>query len=135
MTKADDSPEFSGSDEARKANRLYWDTDGSVNGIAEQMGLSKGRLYDLLTPLQMDAPCPECGGPLGFANRTARDQGMVVCGACGWEGHEDDVEGDTTPRPHPATQTRPFALPDGVLIGAALVGAAFGLALGRWLRR
>ncbi len=134
MAKASDIPEFTGSDEARKANRLYWETDESVNGIAERMELSKGRLYGLLTPLPIEAPCPECGGTLGFANRTARDQGKVQCDACGWEAHEDEVEGDISARPHPASQT-PVPIPDGTLIGAALVGAAVGLVLGRWLRR
>lgn len=74
-----------------EANRRYWESEESVNGIAEAMGISKGRLYELLLPFDADRPCPECGAPLGFAHRTARQRGDVSCGACGFEGNLGDL--------------------------------------------
>ncbi len=74
-----------------EANRRYWESDESVNGIADAMGISKGRLYELLLPFDADRPCPECGAPLGFAHRTARQRGDLSCGACGFEANLDDL--------------------------------------------
>jgi len=74
-----------------EANRRYWETEESVNAIAEAMDVSKGRLYDLLLPLDAGVTCPSCGGALGFAHRTARQRGVVVCDACGFEGSVDDL--------------------------------------------
>lgn len=135
-------PEFRGNPEAREANRLYWDTDESVNGIAERLEMSKGRLYDAISPLPAEATCPECGGPLGYANRTARDGGIVACPLCSFEAHRDEVEAAGDPGRHPAVgpvgrsaaggSDSSFA--DGTLVGVALVGVAVGLVLGRWLR-
>ncbi len=128
-------PEFRGDPEAREANRLYWDTDESVNGIAERLEMSKGRLYDAITPLPVGATCPACGGPLGFANRTARDSELVSCPLCDFEAQRDEVEGDAELQPHPATRSADgVPLTEGTLVGAVLVGVAIGLMLGRWLR-
>lgn len=135
-----------------EANRRYWETSESVNGIADAMELSKGRLYDLLASLPVEAPCPECGGVLAFEHRTARDRGHLTCQACGFETGVDEVDGGTEVRPHPAVSGRSPARGgeagrsgagaasglapsgDGVVVGALLVGVAAGLALGRWLR-
>lgn len=128
-------PEFRGDPEAREANRLYWDTDESVNGIAERLELSKGRLYDVITPLPVGANCPVCGGPLGFANRTARDDGRVSCPLCDFTASRDEIDGDAELAPHPATRTADGpGHSDGTMIAAALIGVAVGLMLGRWLR-
>lgn len=125
-------PEFRGDPEAREANRLYWDTDESVNGIAERLELSKGRLYDLLTPLPVDVECPQCGGPLGYENRTARDRQIASCPLCPFEAPLEDA---AAPGAHPASRPAPGAgYSDRTLVGAAMVGVAVGLALGRWLR-
>lgn len=132
----------------REANRRYWETDESVNGIAEAMELSKGRLYDVLESLPVRARCPECGGTLAHEHRTARDRGVLTCQACGFEGGADELEGGTDLEPHPLLgKGRPRPSPgggglaspspgagDGFVVGALLVGVAAGLLLGRWLR-
>lgn len=69
-----------------EANRRYWESEESVNGIAEAMGISKGGLYELLLPFDAGVDCPECGAPLGYAHRTARQRGDLSCAACGFEG-------------------------------------------------
>lgn len=123
------------SERSHEANRLYWETDDSVNGIAEALGISKGRLYDLIEPLATELVCPDCGGGLAFPNRTARDRGLVVCDVCGFEGDRDELE-----EPADASVSLP-RLEDGVPIGSAallagaLVGAAAGVLLFRWMRR
>ncbi len=66
-----------------EANRLYWETDAPVGRIAETLGISRRALYELLERIPADAPCPECGGPVLFANRLARSTGEAQCGACG----------------------------------------------------
>jgi hypothetical protein len=132
-----------------EANRLYWETDASVNGIAESMGVSKGRLYDLLLPLDVAAACPACGSPLGYPHRTARVRGVVGCDRCAFEGALDDLpsagEGaDGHPRPEPDEEAVLHWAPGGygdplgrqrTVIGAALLGMAAGLVIGGWLRR
>ncbi len=132
-----------------EANRLYWESDASVNGIAEKMGVSKGRLYDLLLPLDAGAPCPECGSPLGFPHRTARDRGVVGCDRCDFEGDLASLpsagdEGDGTPRREPDDDLVLHWAPGGsgdplggqrAVLGAALLGMAAGLVIGGWLRR
>lgn len=65
-----------------EANRLYWETEASVGNIAETLGISRRALYDLLERIPAPEPCPECGGPLLFANRLARSTGEAQCGAC-----------------------------------------------------
>lgn len=115
-----------------RANELYWGSDLSVNDLADELGLSKGALYSSIRPLPADLDCPECGGRMTYANRTARDRGYVTCENCGLEEEETLVRiesGDTSALPDsvgsaPATRT---------LIGTALLGAAAGFALARLL--
>ncbi len=66
-----------------EANRLYWETDAPVGRIAETLGISRRALYELLERIPAEGPCPECGGPILFANRLARSTGEAQCGACG----------------------------------------------------
>ena len=66
-----------------EANRLYWETDAPVGRIAETLGISRRALYELLERVPAEGPCPECGGPILFANRLARSTGQAQCGACG----------------------------------------------------
>jgi len=66
-----------------EANRLYWETDAPVGRIAETLGISRRALYELLERVPAERPCPECGGPVLFANRLARSTGEAQCGACG----------------------------------------------------
>lgn len=140
--------------EARKANRLYWESDQSVNAVAELLGVSKGRLYDLVSPLPIDIPCPECGRALAFPNRTARDRGLVTCDTCGFEGDRDDLEGveadsagnydEGSPRGDYPFSGRPSEGDEGLLrvpllgnpvvLGGLFVGVVGGVLLARWMR-
>jgi uncharacterized Zn finger protein (UPF0148 family) len=76
---------------AENANRLYWESDRSVNKIADELGLSKGALYALVEPLVTDAGCPHCGVALVFSNRTARQRGLLDCPGCEAEVLESEV--------------------------------------------
>lgn len=124
-----------------RANELYWSSELSVNQIADELDVSKGTLYDLIRPRPAARGCPECGEELAFANRTARDRGLVACSSCGWEGSEEEAE------PYGADTGVELSDDDAVavaaessvrtrtLVGGALLGAAAGLALVFWSRR
>jgi hypothetical protein len=62
-----------------RAHELYWHSDRGVNAIADELGLSKSRLYDFVKPLRAGAPCPECGRELVYETRTARDRAQPTC--------------------------------------------------------
>ncbi len=131
----------------KQANTLYWDSDQSVNHIAEAMDLSKGRLYELITPLSADWACGECSTMTHFANRTAKEKGNVACPECGFQGPigtlPDSSDTRAEPQPHAAHPAGPIdessveleyagPPPDGriatrIWVGAALLGAAVGL--------
>ncbi len=146
----------------QEANRLYWESDTSVNQIGEDLGLSKGALYNLIDPLPAGLPCPECGAEMIFFNRTARDKGFLACPECEMEEEEDVVQafwdgradgGDEEELPEPGTLTgrageavqraidtgkdRVSAMSSAnrALAGTALLGVAAGLVLGAYLRR
>lgn len=78
-----------------QANELYWQSGRSVNQIAEDMDLSKSRLYGLVKPLPEGSPCPECRSDLVFPNRTAMEKGFVSCSSCSYEGTAVDVPAET----------------------------------------
>ena len=130
---------------ARKASARYWESDESVNGIADAFGISKGRLYDLLRPLPVQGSCPECGSsPPAYLNRTARDREVVSCLMCGWEGARSDLdeapplEDREAAQPGPPLHRESELERDGpslVGLGGLLVGIAIGIALGRMLDR
>lgn len=69
---------------ARKLNRLYWESDASVADIADRLDISRRALYDGIEPRPAGRPCPECGAPLGFRNRTALHDGKAECAECGF---------------------------------------------------
>ena len=77
---------------SEEANRLYWESDESVNQIGEKMELSKGILYGLIAPLPAGLPCPGCGEEMVFPNRTARNKGFLACPECGMEEEEAAVQ-------------------------------------------
>lgn len=123
--------------ERGKANRLYWQSDESVNGIADALGVSKGRLYDLIEPLAAGVTCPECGAGLAYPNRTARDRGMVVCDQCGFEGQREDGDASGVRRIRDALRNAAGErepLTDAAVLGGILVGLSAGVVLYRWLR-
>ncbi len=75
-------------EQARRANELYWESETSVNRIADELGLSKGSLYAAIEPLASESMCPLCQEPLVYANRTALDKGHLQCVGCGTEFEE-----------------------------------------------
>lgn len=125
---------------AIEANRLYWGSEESVNRIADDLGLSKGSLYELVQPLPSELPCPRCGTETAYPNRTAREKGFLTCPACNLEEEEDEIRealirGDVARPPHlrPGATT-PSLLDrevDGrIVAGAALLGLAAGIVIG-----
>lgn len=78
-------------DRAARANQLYWESDRSVNRIAELLDLSKGTLYGMIRPLAAGLPCPRCTAAMEYLNRTARERGLLVCPDCGLEQGEEAV--------------------------------------------
>ncbi len=125
---------------ARKANKLYWGSDTSVNQIAEKLDLSKGRLYGLLVPLPTGDPCPDCGEETGYANRTARDRKQAMCSFCA-EGVQARARGGKATTKPAATSSKAPArrgVPGDrskALLGAALLGVAAGLFFAAQRRR
>ena len=137
---------------SHEANRLYWDSEESVNQIGEQLGLSKGVLYGLIAPQPAGLPCPGCGEEMTFPNRTAREKGFLECPECGmedeefsvqeyWEGKADESlarrAGSAVQKVVDTGRDRVAGLtPRGrILAGTALLGVAAGLILGSYFRR
>ena len=119
----------------RQANTLYWESDDSVNEIADRLDLSKGALYGMVEPLGTDEPCPECGALLEFSNRTARDKGLVVCPSCGMEEELLLVEAARLEGSgEEAPASRPTAAEARTVVAAGLIGFALGIAIGQWSR-
>lgn len=121
---------------ATRANDLYWDSDASVNDIAEALDLSKGTLYGMIRPRDAGLACPECRGGMEHPNRTARDRGFVTCAACGLEEEEALVREALAldeERTAPAAGARTG--PSTATVATALLGAAAGIVVARWLRR
>ncbi len=144
------APEESEDRVAPEANRLYWKGDISVNQIADDLDISKGHLYELISPLPSGLPCTRCGEEMVFPNRTARDKGFLTCPACGLEEEEDAVQeawSETTGRAGGgAVVVPPRAVADArsgsdrddvtrIVAGTALLGLAAGIAIATWLRR
>ena len=145
-----------------EANRLYWESDQSVNQIGEELDLSKGVLYGLITPLPAGLPCPQCGQEMVFPNRTAREKGFLACPDCGmeeeeaavrahWEGEEGSGEDLDAEKPLAFSQRASKAVENAVhtgrervsdlsprgriIAGTALLGVAAGLVLAGILRK
>jgi hypothetical protein len=107
-----------------EANRLYWDTDTSVAGIAEQLHLSRRALYDVLRPGPAGVKCSVCGGEMIFENRSARSAGQPICSLCGARpGAEPEIVAAPA-EPVAVTAGDPGALRlGGVMVMGAIVGA------------
>lgn len=147
---------------SEEANRLYWESDQSVNQIGEALDLSKGVLYGLIAARPAGLPCPKCGEEMVFPNRTAREKGFLVCEECGMEEEEAAVrtywEGESeVPGTEDAGDTRALARRAGqavqkvvdtgrervsslsprgrIIAGTALLGVAAGIVLGTYLRK
>lgn len=135
---------------AAQANRLYWDSDRSVNQIADDLGVSKGALYDVVRPRDAGLPCPRCGEELVFPNRTAREKGFLTCPACGLEEEEEEVQtawdaasgrtggGAVVVPPEAVREARDRPRKEALtrlLAGTALLGVAAGIVLATFLRK
>ena len=70
---------------AHEANRLYWQTDRSVADIAENLGVSRRALYELITPESSGVQCASCSGDVVFSNRSAKSSNTGRCANCGSE--------------------------------------------------
>lgn len=142
----------------REINRLYWGSDASVGEISDRLGVSRRALYDGIEPAPADQPCPDCGGRLGFRNRTAAENRAASCPDCGRE-LKLTQSGGSAKRETPDATARPAADPEverqargaalapmpprsipssaqgAALGGAMLAGLAVGAALGYLARR
>lgn len=137
-------PEGNSSRLAAKANKLYWDTEQPAGRLADDLGISRSKLYALIEPIRIRAQCDKCGTALVFSSRSDREARRGHCPECG---AVTRVEG-TQARAAPASGREPSAesLAPAVrglittpgfreLWAAALVGAAAGLLAGAWWRR
>lgn len=137
-----------------RANELYWSSDESVSQIADDLGVSKGSLYNLIDPLPSGLPCPRCGEEMEYPNRTARDKGFLTCPDCELEEDQELVKeewreasrqtGDgavvVSPGAGAGARSVAGASSDPVMekrfvLGTALLGGAVALALALWARR
>jgi hypothetical protein len=133
-----------------RANELYWQSDRSVNQIADEMELSKGMLYGMIRPLAAGLPCPRCSADMEFANRTARERGLITCPSCTLELDEKEARtqleqaAPATPADQPLVTPRHAPEPrsgvravrrDPVMVGAGLLLIAAGIWLFRGLNR
>ena len=133
-----------------RANDAYWQSDASVNELADRFDLSKSALYSLIAPLPAPGSCPNCKGRVEYPNRTARDKALVQCPACGFEGSaaeaaatptadllEDPGAGlDPAPRGLNQPSTWLGNPPERHLwLGGMLLGVAGVIMLARWTRR
>jgi transposase-like protein len=104
---------------AAEANRLYWETDQSVADIAESLDISRRALYAAVEPLPAEGECETCGGPLSYANRSARAADEATCAACA----EAELSSDDVDEP----EEEVIEISDGTRMGAAaLAGAVVG---------
>ena len=133
---------------SRAANEAYWESEASVNQIAERLSLSKGTLYGLIRPLPAEIGCPQCATEMVYPNRTALERGFLACPSCEFEEEETVVReqggqpiapapADLTPSPASSAVTAgsPGSYPGRTVAGAALLGMAAGLILARGFGR
>jgi len=142
---------------AEEVSRLYWETDASVGEIAAQLDISRRALYAALRPLPAGERCGECGEGLVFMTRSARDEGVAECPACGFEQRVGTAVAGASAAGGAAAESaagegelagyeaapafralRPAAAPGAArrsLIGAAVLGVVAGVVGALWLRR
>jgi hypothetical protein len=133
-------------DLSERATLLYWNSDRSVNSIAEDLGLSKGRLYELIQPLKSGEPCGICQSDLVFDNRTSRDRNEPLCPSC----DGGPIPAPLRARTHLGTVSAPVGeggpvpsivgprgqpLGLGGVVAGLLIGTVAGVFLGRAFRR
>lgn len=135
-------------DSRAELNRLYWESDESVAGIADRLDISRRALYDGIEPRPAGALCPECGTALVYRNRMGLENRKAECPECGHQQRVDDAGTGPAERPErrgrdgvPEPTGRPpiRRLPEsggGTGLGIALVaGLALGAAAAYYLKR
>lgn len=70
---------------ADRINELYWDSDQTVDEIVDELGIGRNTLYSAVRPQPAGASCPDCGGPVAYANRSNRSAETATCVDCGAE--------------------------------------------------
>jgi hypothetical protein len=128
-----------------RLNRLYWESDASVGEIADRLEISRRALYDGIEPRPAGAPCPDCGGELGFRNRTAAQNREATCADCGREvalepgiPDPEDPEAEREAAAGRLSPIQALRAPTGSALamgGALLAGLALGAVAGYFLRR
>ncbi len=88
-----------------RANALYWNSDDTVDGVAEQLGLRRNALYASIRPVAAGAECPDCGEGLVFPNRSSRTAGRAMCLACEHTVDVDEALASAAARPRPTLVT------------------------------
>lgn len=137
----------------RKANQLYWETDRPAGQLAEELGVSRSKLYAMIEPLEIDASCEACDGTLVFGSRTDRDAGRARCSECGVakelpeSAQLQPAESGSASSAEPTGNRPPSSPPDESppeplldpatrdLWVSAAAGLAVGLLAAAWLRR
>ncbi len=132
---------------ATRAHELYWNSDQSVNSIADDLGLSKGRLYEFVHPLPAGVLCAECGTELVYDTRTARERDLPTCRFCrGAEGQarpaaelasagRSGAPGGLHAAGDPSRPSVPDSGDPARVLGGLLIGVAAALLLVRYFRR
>ncbi|HEV2149627.1 MAG TPA: hypothetical protein VGR37_19660 [Longimicrobiaceae bacterium] len=125
-----------------RVNHLYWNSAETVEGISEQLGVSRGSLYAAVQPEPAGAECPDCAGELAFPNRTSRTAGRAVCLRCDRTVALEELPGHAVRYGNGAALG---GLRDGLAAvepkraamigGAAMLGAVAGVASASLLRR
>ncbi len=131
-------------DMSERANMLYWNSDQSVNSIADDLGLSKGGFYGVIRPIESERHCSNCQLKMVFANRTAQERDDAFCPACDADGlpahsvrsaaqrSSDDywpseISGNA--------ELSPLLSETKGVLASFFVGTVVGILLGRFLRR
>jgi hypothetical protein len=76
-------------------DRLYWNSEESVDAVASRLGLSRHALYQAVHPHPAGAACGICGGELAFANRSQRTRRRARCTECGGTCTLSATDGET----------------------------------------
>jgi hypothetical protein len=112
-----------------EANRLYWNQAASVGEIANQLGISRRALYEVLQPRPAGVECPKCGTDGVFVNRSAQAAGMARCPNCGTEMHAAPAADSEAAVPAMLEERTNGASPFRLRLGigsAALMGVVVG---------
>ncbi|MFP4623417.1 MAG: hypothetical protein ACLFRX_04490 [Gemmatimonadota bacterium] len=110
----------------QEINRLYWGSEIPVAEIADRLDISRRALYDGIDPRPAGRPCPQCGTPLGYRNRTAMEEGEAECPECG---RTTVLAGVAAEEPEVEQQREAAALSPTRRVPPSTTGPATGLAL------